>query len=331
MKIKNLILIPLLTICLALSSGCGSASGKAGADSSSENTASANDADSGSDTKTGSNADPDTARDTVTEIKMTTAPGDDTFEENDILLDYSNAGEGYIMIQYSGASQKVQVQITDPSGNTVPYPLKLSSLEAFPLTGGSGTYKVEVLTEASADMYSIGLSQEITAEIKDELSPYLYPNQYVDYTEDSGCVSLGISLSDESSDDLSYVEKVYDYVIENISYDDEKAASLSANYIPDPDETLSEGKGICFDYASLMSSMLRSQAIPTRLEVGYSGEVYHAWISVYLTESGWVDDVIEFDGNTWTLMDPTLASTNDAKAVKKYVGDGSNYTVLYYY
>ena len=42
-----------------------------------------------------------------------------------------------------------------------------------------------------------------------------------------------------------------------------------------------------------MSAMLRSQRIPTKLDVGYSGDVYHAWISCYVTEVGWVDNIIE--------------------------------------
>ena len=90
-------------------------------------------------------------------------------------------------------------------------------------------------------------------------------------------------------------------------------------------------KGICFDYASLMSALLRSQGIPTKLVVGYSGTAYHAWISVYLDEAGWVDNIIEFDGKDWSLMDPTLAANNDEDSVKKYVGDGSNYIVKYSY
>ena len=94
---------------------------------------------------------------------------------------------------------------------------------------------------------------------------------------------------------------------------------------------MSTGKGICFDYASLMTAMLRSQGIPTRLEIGYSGEAYHAWISVYLKEAGWVDNIIEFDGTNWTLMDPTLGASNNKKSVEKYIGDGSNYVVKYSY
>ena len=74
-----------------------------------------------------------------------------------------------------------------------------------------------------------------------------------------------------------------------------------------------------------MTAMLRSQNIPTKLEVGYSGEAYHAWISVYLKESGWVSGIIEFDGNVWTLVDPTFGANTDNKTLKKFIGDGSNY------
>lgn len=43
-------------------------------------------------------------------------------------------------------------------------------------------------------------------------------------------------------------------VIENISYDKELAANVSADYLPDIDVTMKTGKGICFDYASLMAA-----------------------------------------------------------------------------
>lgn len=77
-------------------------------------------------------------------------------------------------------------------------------------------------------------------------------------------------------------------MIEHITYDDVLAETVQADYLPVNDKTLEAGKGICFDYASLMAALLRSQNIPTKLEVGYSGDAYHAWISVYLKEKGWV-------------------------------------------
>lgn len=45
--------------------------------------------------------------------------------------------------------------------------------------------------------------------------------------------------------------------------------------------------------------MLRTQNIPPRLEVGYVEEEYHAWISTYIKDVGWVNGIIEFNGSTW--------------------------------
>ena len=95
---------------------------------------------------------------------------------------------------------------------------------------------------------------------------------------------------------------------------------------------LAQKKGICFDYAALMTAMLRSQDIPTKLVVGYTGNLYHAWINVYLEGQGWVDNVIYFDGNSWKLMDPTFASSGgQSQEIMQYIGTGSNYKAKYSY
>lgn len=44
-----------------------------------------------------------------------------------------------------------------------------------------------------------------------------------------------------------------------------------------------------------------------------------------------MDSIIEFDGKHWSLMDPTLAAGNSRSSLKKYIGDGKNYTVKYSY
>ena len=179
-------------------------------------------------------------------------------------------------------------------------------------------------------MYALALSQDISVTISDEFKPFLYPNQYAWFTEGDAAVTFGIEISDNSSSDLDYLEQVYLYVIQNITYDDELAATVSSGYLPDVDTTLRTKKGICFDYASLMSAMLRSQGIPTRLEVGYVGELYHAWISCYISEVGWVDGIIKFDGSSWTMMDPTLAAGSSVEKVREFLKDNI-YSVKYSY
>lgn len=272
-------------------------------------------------------------RTTITDFLMPEAPGTVVLANDVVSLDASNTADGYFTLDYSGGADKVQIQITYPDGTMYPYPLNLGAPRVFPLSGGDGTYKVDVLEHVSDNMYSLGFSDSFQVSLTDEYRPFLFPNQYVEYTGDSSTTSLGKQLSDQSVDDLAYVTNVYNYVIDNVTYDEELASNIGTNYIPNPAATLSSKKGICFDYASLMSALLRSQRIPTKLVVGYSGTAYHAWISVYLSEVGWVDNIIEFDGTSWSLMDPTLAAnkSNSSSAVKEYVGDGSNYTAKYNY
>ncbi len=270
-------------------------------------------------------------RATVHEYLLPTASGAVVYGNDIVSIDASNVSEGYVMIQYSGGIEKIRVQITAPDGTTYTYALAVGSYETFPLSGGDGGYHIDVLENAYDDMYAIAFSQDISVTLNDEFRPFLYPNQYVWFTKDYKAVEYAAGLSDQSSSDLDYVEQVYNYVIKNISYDEELAANVKTNYLPNIDNTMKTKKGICFDYASLMAAMLRSQGVPTKLVVGYSGDAYHAWISVYLKEIGWVDDIIEFNGKSWSLMDPTLAANNSSKSVAKYIGDGNNYTVKYSY
>jgi len=81
----------------------------------------------------------------------------------------------------------------------------------------------------------------------------------------------------------------------------------------------------------MMTCMLRTQQIPTRLEVGYAGSTYHAWISVYLEDIGWVNGIIEFTGSDWSLMDPTFGASTGSKELREFIGDGTNYTTKYIY
>ncbi len=246
-------------------------------------------------------------------------------------IDVSHTEEGYFMARYTGAASKAKLQVTAPTGVLYTYTLYGDSYETFPLSGGNGEYHIDILEHAYDDMYALVFSHDLNVTVSDSFKPFLYPNQYAWYTADSDTVQLGIRLSEQSTGDLDYVEQVYEYIIENISYDTALATHAPIDYIPDIDGTLAKGTGICFDYAALMTALLRSQGVPTRLEVGYSGTAYHAWISVYLEEIGWVDDIIRFDGKSWSLMDPTLAANNTSQSTGEYIGDGSNYIVKYSY
>lgn len=325
----------LVCICLILSTClmlccCSKASPAGSTASNTSNASNISNVSSGSDSLTSS--DEKGTRDSTPKVLLPEASGETVYSNQYAAIDASHTDQGYVMIHYTGTCANVKVQIFEDENDPYTYQLNLEdSWNTFPLSIGSGAYTVRVLENVGGESYAVALTQEIDVSLSDEFLPFLYPNQYVDFTADSTAVTKAEALAESAGTDLDVVGSVYHYIIENITYDKAKAETVTYGYTPDVDETLETGTGICFDYASLMTAMLRSQRIPTRLEVGYSGSAYHAWISTYIEDIGWIDNIIEFDGETWRLLDPTLGASNSEDSVAAYIGDGSNYQVKYYY
>ena len=273
------------------------------------------------------------ARDAAAKVMVPSAPGTQVFSSGAASLDISNASQGYVMLNYSGGNTKVKFRITTPGGANYTYLVTTyGSYMAYPLSGGSGTYTFAVYEAVSAqnNMYSVALSQSVPVTIANGFGPFLYPNYYVNFNASSACVQQGTALAQGCATDLDVVSSVYHYAANNITYDNNKAKTVASGYAPLPDATLASGTGICFDYASLVSAMLRSQGIPTRLEVGYVGNLYHAWISCYIADVGWVDNIIQFDGKNWTMMDPTMAAGQSPASLQKFMSSNT-YSVKYSY
>ncbi len=247
-------------------------------------------------------------------------------------LDVSNSSQGYCMIKYNGGVPKIKVQITKGSV-TYTYDLNArDAYEVFPFSEGNGSYTIKVFENVSGNQYSQAMSQTVNVSMADEFAPFLYPNQYVNFSANSAVVSTAAQITSGIGDEISKVKAVYNYVVGGFTYDTPKAQSVQSGYLPNVDAVLAAKKGICFDYAAVMAAMLRSQDIPTKLVVGYTGDIYHAWVNVYIKEVGWVDNFIYFDGTTWKLMDPTFASSGgNSDAIKQYIGDGANYKSKYSY
>ena len=204
-----------------------------------------------------------------------------TIKTDAAVIDITNVSQGYICIKYLGSNKKVKLQLTKGNETYTYNLLKRGSFEIFPFSDGSGDYTVAVFENISGDQYMQACSEEVKVKLKDENLPFLYPNEYVNYTAEDPIVGLSDQVTEKSGDDLKKVEDVFNYVTKTIDYDYDLAANVATDYLPDIDQVLDKKKGICFDYASVMSAMLRIQGIPTKLVIGYAGDVYHAWISVY--------------------------------------------------
>ena len=253
-------------------------------------------------------------------------------ERSDVaVVDYSHAEEGYIMVRYFGETDKrLKVLLYGPT-TTYNYNLPLDEWAVLPLSDGDGTYKAGIYRNIRGMEYAMVMMTEFQATLEDEFAPFLRPNQYVNYQTAPDTVAKGAELCDGMDTALEKVAVVYDFVVQNICYDYDKASTIQSGYLPDLDEILEVRKGICFDYASMMTAMLRSQQVPCKLVVGYVGDIYHAWISIWTQEDGWIDGAIFFDGHSWKRMDPTfVSSAEDREKILEFVENG-NYKVKYLY
>ncbi len=266
-----------------------------------------------------------------------TADGKTVYQNDYALIDASNSSKGYIMVKLKEAMEgtfKVTVTAVDSGASKYTFSLANDgSYEVIPLTEGSGTYKVSILKQTSANKGAVVYREEFAVSISDEFSVFLTPTQFCTYDRGSECVALASTLT-AGMTELQKIEAIYEYVTDNIDY--VSTAENAANgYIPNPDRALRSKSGICFDYASLMAAMLRSQKLPTKVVVGYAGDIYHAWISVYVKGSGWVDGIISFDGYKWNRMDPTFAAgardDADYRELIAYISNNKNYNAIYQY
>jgi transglutaminase-like putative cysteine protease len=233
----------------------------------------------------------------IPDLLTPVASGTKTKSASNGVIDYSNIQDGYVMARYTASTTKaLKAQVKGPT-TTYTYSLTAGQWATFPLSDGNGDYQVTVYENVSDSKYAAVVSASFTVKLTDEFAPFLRPNQYVDYASAPKTV--------------------------------EKAAELTKGML---DTVLEKKTGICFDYAALMTGMLRSQNVPCKLVVGYAGTAYHAWINVWTEDAGWVDGAIYFDGTSWQRMDPTFASSGKkSESVMKYIGDGSNYTAKYFY
>lgn len=257
--------------------------------------------------------------------------GDKVISGDNAEADYSYASEGYISAMYSGSASAAKIRIT--CGDIrYDHDLTPGKREFFPLMG-SGSYSVQIYEQLSGNKFAPIAEGSFEANISSNVSTYLYPNKYVDFDGNSQCVKKAAEVCAGITDDVEKIAEIFSYVTENISYDKNLAATVQSGYVPYPDNTLSKGKGICFDYTSLFAAMCRSQGIPARLVIGYAEpKIYHAWNEVYTDETGWITPELFLKKKGYNIADATFYSSNSNKEkISAYISDDSNYSAVYRY
>ena len=262
---------------------------------------------------------------TVDDIMYPEAPGNMIIDSDIVRIDYSNTQQGYIVAALKKKlDKKIKVQVSKDD-QKINYDLVNTEDVAFPLQLGDGIYTIKILQNIEGKEYAIVKSEDIEVTLDNPTLPFLYPNQIVNYKKGDKVTTLAIEKVHGVDNDLVRIKTIYEYVMDLIEYDDEKAKRAMKQYIlPNLDEIIDSGKGICFDYAALMVAMLRINHIPARLVCGGTDrDGYHAWVEVYLEGDGWINPDVFIDKKHWSLMDPTFSDS-------KYDYNGNYVATLYY-
>ena len=226
------------------------------------------------------------------------ASGTVLYEGNGVAIDASHTDQGYIMMRCEPSEMRLKARISTEQ-QTYYYDLPGGDdYSVFPLQMGDGVYTVRVMEQVESDLYAMRYGVEIEVRLGGETLPFLYPNQYVWYDETTKTAQKAAELAQGLSSDAEIAKMFYRFVVQHMTYDTVKAATVQKGYLPNVDESLETGKGICFDYAALLAAMLRSKGIPAKMLIGTvtPENLYHSWNSVYL------------DGE-WVWMDATLDGT----------------------
>lgn len=267
---------------------------------------------------------PDSPAPLMEEVKQIDTPEINTLSDQaNATIDFSNATLGYICAKrLTQEDIKIKLQIVK-DGETYNYDILNEDYVPYPLQMGNGDYLFKIMRQVKDDSYALMASTTINVQLENDLFPYLYPNQIVSFTPDSMVVQKAFELTKNDKNDIQRIYSIYEYVINNITYDDDRALAVTNQFVlPDINRTLETKKGICFDYAAVLAAMLRSQQIPTRLITGYTEKEYHSWVEVWMEDEGWIDPHVYFSSEDWSLVDPTYAASKinyDGAYEKKYI------------
>ncbi len=157
--------------------------------------------------------------------------------------------------------------------------------------GTSEQYRIEVT--------AVNLSSEKSADTPD--CRFLYPSYEI--PSDSPLIAaLSDSICAGKSTDEEKVFAIHEYIMKNVSYDNNSTAGKTRRKKQDALSVLENRVAVCEGYAKLFAALTRAQGIPAAFMEGKAWNGQHAWNNV------WID-------GTWRLVD---ATQNDAENYLEY-------------
>lgn len=212
-------------------------------------------------------------------------------------LETNQVNNGIVSVQYdSPGNNKTKVIVAK---RTNKYTYDLRSNGQFPLQMGNGEYTVSVLENVIGNQYKVISTEAVHMQATNPQAVYLQSTEMITWNDNMKAIQKANQLTQNAKTNKEKATLIYDYITNKIKYDNNKAATVAAGYIPSIDVTLNTSLGICYDYSALYAAMLRSVGVPTKMIMGYKNDIneYHAWNEVYLQET-----------NQWVTIDTTYDS-----------------------
>jgi transglutaminase-like putative cysteine protease len=152
--------------------------------------------------------------------------------------------------------------------------------------------------------YSFG--PKIIAENIKEINALLVPDKYIE-SMDKPIVDKAAEITKGLTSNRQKAKAIYNWVSENIDYDYVKYGKhLNNDYDNEYGALLAlkTGKGVCYDYATLVAALGRASGLQTKVVMG-TGKVngtrgYHAWNEIYIE-----------DESKWIKLDTTFAAVSN--------------------
>lgn len=151
------------------------------------------------------------------QVLVPEATGKETLGSSPMILDVSNISQGYFIAQSDSSDLTCSLQIISPSGVLYSYFIAPGESATVTFTEGSGDYTITGYQQVQGDQYAALYSETVTVQLENDFLPFLYPNQYVNFTPDSKASQLALSLIDEDTVDVDALQQIYDYVVSNLT------------------------------------------------------------------------------------------------------------------
>ena len=248
------------------------------------------------------------------------------FRENGLSLTNFYYTNGYIFIEGTSKVDMLRLLILKKGGENW-YDVDIRNgyfKKSFILNSDSGQYDIFLMIHTGS--YNFTFGPQIKVILKDDTRNLEeQKDDTIDYNEgtsnstkifnssllninrsfNSSYKYIALNITKNSYNDYSKAISIYKWVSKNIRYDRNKYMKLLKNDYSDEYGAaiaLRTGKGVCYDFAALVSQLGKEVGLEIRMAKGdYSPDnsisLYHAWNEVYIKEQ-----------SRWISMDTTFAS-----------------------